>query len=418
MSTAVQPSQAKKPELTYSEGITFDRLARVFSQLFLRPSSVLYLPAFVYLFDRFQVSASSDVYPTPTFHLLVNLLFGKSAPYRAVGYLVAFGFLRNIHRALSRYARNHGEWKQDRAQWDKELVVVTGGATGIGKAAVERLSHKYKAAIAVLDMAPPTYAPAPPGAPKILYIKTDVSSKEAVADAAAQIKKTFGRHPTFLLNCAGIGAGTTILECEEAITTKIWKVNTLANYVTVQQFLPNMISRNHGHVFTVASSASYMSLPQMSQYSTSKAAALAFHEVLHGEIRSRYKANRVRASVFLPTKVATALGEGMEDHPDPFFTPTLSPVQCGEWIADAFDRGLSEHIIAPNVMAMLPWMRVVPPYVRRHIEIVGGTDTQVTDSSIQRAVSKGYGSWQEDADSIAALEKARGGVSKVVLPSS
>ncbi|CAD6886459.1 unnamed protein product [Tilletia laevis] len=416
MTTAAQPSQAKKPQLTYSEGITFDRLARIFGNVFLRPAAVVYLPAFIYLYDRFRVSASPDAYPVPSLSLLTNLFFGKAAPYRFWGYLVAFGFVRNLHRALSRHARNHGEWRQDRAQWDKELVVITGGATGIGKCVVERLSHKHKAAIAVLDMAPPTYAPAPPGAPKILYIKTDVSSKEAVASAAAQIKKTFGRHPTFLLNCAGIGSGTTILDADEATTTKVWRVNTLANWVTAQQFLPYMISHNHGHVFTVASSASYMSLPQMAQYASSKAAALAFHEVLHGEIRSRYKAPRVRASVFLPTKVATALGEGMEDQPDPFFTPTLSPIQCAEWIVDSFDRGLSEHIIAPSFMSMLPWMRVVPPYMRRHFEIIGGTDNQVNDGSIQRAISKGYGKWE--ADEAAALEKAKAGVKSVTNGSS
>ncbi|KAK0548981.1 hypothetical protein OC846_000249 [Tilletia horrida] len=390
MTTAVQPTQAKKPELTYNEGITFDRLARYFSKVFLRPSALLYLPLAVYGYDRYRASAASTAYPAPSLKLIYDLLFANGAPYKAWGFLVAFGLLRNIHRGLSRYVRNHGVWREDRAQWDKELIVITGGAAGIGKAVVERLSHKHKAAIAVLDMAAPTYAPAPPGAPKILYIKTDVSSKEAVAAAAAQIKKTFGRHPTFLLNCAGIGHGTTILDCEEGMTTKVWKVNTLANWVTAQQFLPYMVSHNHGHIFTVASSSSYMALPQMSQYATSKAAALAWHEILHGEIRSRYKSKRVRTSVFLPTKVQTALGEGMENHPDPFFMPTLSPVQCAEWIVDAFDRGLSEHIIAPNVMGMLPYVRVLPPYIRRFIEVAGDTDRTVTDASMQRAVSKGY----------------------------
>ncbi|KAK0541475.1 hypothetical protein OC835_000124 [Tilletia horrida] len=408
--TTTQPSQAKKPELTYNEGITFDRLCRYASRVFLRPTALLYLPALIYAYDRFRFSAAfsttaAQPYPQPSLGLITSFFYGKDAPYRAWGHLLVFNALRNLHRALTRYVRNHGEWRQDRAQWDKELVVVTGGSTGIGKAVVEILSHKHKAAIAVLDMAPPTYAPAPPGAPKILYIKTDVSSKEAVAEAAAQISKQFRRQPTMLLNCAGIGTGTTILDSAENMTTKVWKVNTLANYVTVQQFLPYMISHNHGHVFTVASSASYMALPQMSQYSSSKAAALAFHEILHGEIRSRYKSRRVRASVFLPTKVQTALGEGMEDHPDPFFTPTLSPVQCAEWIVDAFDRGLSEHIIAPNVMGMLPWMRVVPPYVRRFVELFANTDFQVTDVTQERAVRKGYGSkWEgEDAAEVARI---------------
>jgi all-trans-retinol dehydrogenase (NAD+) len=62
-----------------------------------------------------------------------------------------------------------------------------------------------------------------------------------------------------------------------------------------------------------ASSASYMSIPQLSEYSCSKAAALALHEVLTAELVHRYNAPRVRTSVICPTKVATQMGNAMEE---------------------------------------------------------------------------------------------------------
>lgn len=87
------------------------------------------------------------------------------------------------------------------------------------------LSHTKKAKIAVLDLAPPTYAPAPPGAPEILYIKCDVTSPEQVHDAAEQIKAKFGRAPTILINNAGVAAGNVILKTDIKLVEKMWKVS-------------------------------------------------------------------------------------------------------------------------------------------------------------------------------------------------
>ena len=48
---------------------------------------------------------------------------------------------------------------------------------------------------------------------------------------------------------------------------------------------------------TTASSASYMSIAQLSEYACSKSAALALHEVLIQELKHRYNAPRVRTSI-------------------------------------------------------------------------------------------------------------------------
>jgi all-trans-retinol dehydrogenase (NAD+) len=86
------------------------------------------------------------------------------------------------------------------------------------------------------------------------------------------------------------------------------QIMSLSHWITLQEFLPNMINKNHGHVVSVASAGSYMALPQMGAYTTTKASALALHEVLAGELRARYNAPKVRTTVVCPTKVNTALG--------------------------------------------------------------------------------------------------------------
>jgi hypothetical protein len=79
---------------------------------------------------------------------------------RWLSLLLAFVALKTLHRTLNRLTRNHG-WKADPPVWsfDKgkgDVVLITGGSTGIGKEMVEILSRKTNK-IAVIDLAPPTY---------------------------------------------------------------------------------------------------------------------------------------------------------------------------------------------------------------------------------------------------------------------
>lgn len=175
---------------------------------------------------------------------------------------------------------------------EQDVIVITGGGNGIGKCLVEHLSQVHHAKIAVLDFGPPLYRPAPKGAPSILYVKTDVSSVEAVKEAGKQVRAQLGE-PSFLVNCAGIASGNPILDVSIEGAKRVWQINTLSYFITCQEFLPNMIKRNHGwvsfrevfdlltrrslyltlsfffsdsHIVNVASGASYASLPSMSEY--------------------------------------------------------------------------------------------------------------------------------------------------------
>jgi short-subunit dehydrogenase len=64
----------------------------------------------------------------------------------------------------------------------------------------------------------------------------------------------------------------------------------------VKEFLPAMVKQNHGHIVTLASMASYSVHAGNVDYACSKASALAFHEGLAQEIKSRYKAPKVRTT--------------------------------------------------------------------------------------------------------------------------
>lgn len=130
-------------------------------------------------------------------------------------------------------------------------------------------------------------------APNVFFYKTDVTSRPAVKESASQIKRDHGI-ATILINNAGVANPGTVLDEPEEKIRLTMEVNTLAHFWTVKEFLPGMIQKDHGHIVTVASLASFVSFGEITDYSCSKASALAFHEGLSQEIRHWYKSKKIR----------------------------------------------------------------------------------------------------------------------------
>lgn len=381
----------------FREPFTFDTVLGILGKVPFSTPFLALLPALTLLYHKH----TNPPLAIPTTYdkllpLLRSLVFTQ---YKWVGYIWSFILIRTINRALNRYNRNHTEWRRDPIDYANDIVVITGGSQGIGKEIVQLLSHKKKAHIAVLDMAPPAYIAAPAGAPEILYFKTDVSNREQMAEVGKKIRAGFGgKKVGVLINCAGVASGNTILDVDLDSAERLWRINTLANWITAKEFAPDMIARNHGHIVTVSSAGAYATLPSMSEYATSKAAALAFHECLAIEMRTRYNAPRVRTTLVAPTKVRTALGDGMEDHADPFFTPVLEPIQVAQRVVWSLDSGLSQHLMLPGFANLLPLLRTAPDWFRRLLAVLDNGDNTVTHKSMQRAMDNGYGSTWEGKD--------------------
>lgn len=92
----------------------------------------------------------------------------------------------------------------------------------------------------------------------------------------------------------------------------------------------------------------------------------------------RYHARKVRTSVCCPTKVYTPLADGMEDHNMPFLTPNLMPIQVGRAIVAAFESGLSQDMVMPEALRVLPAMRGLPFWVKRGFQVVSQSSLSST----------------------------------------
>jgi all-trans-retinol dehydrogenase (NAD+) len=127
------------------------------------------------------------------------------------------------------------------------------------------------------------------------FHKADISKSAEISAVAKIIREEYG-DPTVLVNNAGITVCRPLLSETEEQIRRVFDVNTISHFFMVKEFLPAMVKQNHGHIVTLASMASYSVHAGNVDYACSKASALAFHEGLAQEIKSRYKAPKVRTT--------------------------------------------------------------------------------------------------------------------------
>ncbi|KAL5383458.1 hypothetical protein DPSP01_005857 [Paraphaeosphaeria sporulosa] len=222
-------------------------------------------------------------------------------------WLLALGVVRTVNTKLNQLALNayRTNSEKKRWKWNEEVAVVTGGCSGIGMLTVKRLLLKgVKVAILDIQQLPPALQ----GYAGISFFACDIADPGAVASTAEKVRATMGS-PSILVNNAGITHPHTILKTSPEYLRKIFDVNLLSNWYTIQAFLPDMIKKNKGHIVTVASMASYWSVGGMVDYCATKAAVLCLHEGLIQEVRQKHEAPNILFTSVHPNFVRTPLAD-------------------------------------------------------------------------------------------------------------
>jgi all-trans-retinol dehydrogenase (NAD+) len=263
-----------------AEGLTIEVFAKAFRSIFLQP---LFTAGFI-LANLQNRSRYYQVLSAITKDRVSPSVFD-----RATKLLLAVGILYRLNKTLTKLVLNN--FKSDKSwDWQKEIVLVTGGCSGIGQSIVEKLSDQ-NIQVVILDIVEPRSSLGP----TTRFYKVDITSSSAIHEAAERIREEVG-HPTVLVNNAGVGFNKEMLQETEEQIRLTFNVNVVAHFLLFREFAPNMIQRNHGHIVTVASLASFLVHAGNVDYACTKAAALAFHEGLAQELKSRYGAPKVRTT--------------------------------------------------------------------------------------------------------------------------
>jgi NAD(P)-dependent dehydrogenase (short-subunit alcohol dehydrogenase family) len=235
-----------------------------------------------------------------------------------------------------------------------KVIVVTGGANGIGRAMVRRFHREEPSALVVadLDEEAGSAVVAEVGG---LFVRTDVAQEteiRALVDAASE---AFGGIDVFCSNAGLLGAGGP--EAPDAVWERNWDVNVMAHVYAARAVLPAMLERGEGYLVQTVSAAGLLSNPGAAPYTVTKHAALAFAEWLS----ITYGERGIRVSCVCPQTVNTNLITGSDDKVREVMLAVADPLEPEE-VADAVVAGL-EH----EVFLILPHPEVAE-FVRRKAE--------------------------------------------------
>jgi len=159
-----------------------------------------------------------------------------------------------------------------------KVVVVTGGANGIGRALCVRFAKEGARGIVVADFDEQ-------GAQRValetggLAVKTDVSVESEVVRLVERAAEAFGRIDLFCSN-AGIAGNAGGIEVANDDWQRIWDVNFMPHVYAARAVLPAMLARGEGYLLNTASAAGLLTSPGAAPYAVTKHAAVAFAEWL------------------------------------------------------------------------------------------------------------------------------------------
>ncbi|KAF9021495.1 retinal short-chain dehydrogenase/reductase [Hymenopellis radicata] len=262
-----------------------------------------------------------------------------------------------------------------RFDWGDQVVVITGGSSGIGELLANTLAVR-NVNVVVLDVKPietENY--------NITYYKCDVSKWDEVEAVAKKISEEIG-DPTVLVNNAGVVQGKPILDLTPQDVQQTFGVNTLSHFWTLKAFLPGMIERKAGHVVTMSSIMGYTGCVRMSDYDASKAALMKLHETLRFELDKVYNCPSIRTTLVVPGRVLTPLFKTVQMSSSPlrkFFLPDVAPVTVVKSIITALDDQHSQTIVLPFYGHFMPLLPFLPSFLRDFASWITSADESMTN---------------------------------------
>ena len=216
-----------------------------------------------------------------------------------------------------------------------KVIVVTGGAQGIGAAMCRRFKQEGARGIAVADL---DMENARQVAAEIdgLALPADVSVESDIIRVVQETEKQFGPIDLFCSNAGvayGDEPGGMATSCPNDKWQKSWEIHVMAHVYAARAVLPGMIARKQGYLLNTVSAAGLLNQIGSAPYSTTKHAAIGFAEALaitHGD-------EGIKVSVICPQAVATQMLGDFDDGGPQGVDGILTPEQ----VADSVIAGLA-----------------------------------------------------------------------------
>lgn len=196
----------------------------------------------------------------------------------------------------------------------RRCAVVTGGASGIGRAIVQTF-HDVQTDVVVADMRPtidPPLEHQDTSIGEIACVEGDVSQIATVKRTMELALARFGRID-YLVNCAGILRLAPVLEISEEQWDEVLNANLKSTFLCSQAAARIMVDRGTpGRIINISSIHAVLSEPHAAAYTASKGAIEAFSRTLASELAP----HRITVNCIRPGAIRTPLSI-------PLYTPEV-----------------------------------------------------------------------------------------------
>jgi NAD(P)-dependent dehydrogenase (short-subunit alcohol dehydrogenase family) len=237
-----------------------------------------------------------------------------------------------------------------------KVVVVTGGARGIGAALARRFAQEGARAIVVadLDRAVDELAREIGGTAVVADVGLEIDVQRLVATAL----RSFGRIDLFCSN-AGISAPAAFETTSDPEWQRTWQVNLMAHVYAARALLPPMLAAGGGYLLHTASAAGLLSQIGSAPYAVTKHAAVAFAEWLS----ITYWDRGIRVSCLCPQGVRTRM---LDDASEPVRAMLAEEALEPAIVADAVVQGIGDErfLILPHPQVSEYFRRKADDYDR------------------------------------------------------
>lgn len=331
------------PPLPWAKSFSIDLILKVLNTTFFHPFVAWIIP----LCMRAQAM--------PWSHTAIQISIG----YASLLTLLFFCQILNLQIAYS---------KPRKVDLSKEVIVITGGAGGLGLLIAEVYGMRG-ATVAVLDIKDLESG----DVRGVTAYRCDVSDKDQLAKVALQIERDLGS-PTILINNAAIVNGKPLLDLSFEEIEKCLRVNLLSQFYTIKTFLPGMIRVGSGTIVTISSVLSSLGAASLSDYTATKAGITALHKSLAAELKSTPNIQMVLIS---PGQIGSSLFNNVKT-PSSFFGPKLESVDVAKEVIATIDSGSSAYLAMPLYARWIDWMNVLPVGIQAVLRRLSGIDNAMS----------------------------------------
>ena len=242
-------------------------------------------------------------------------------------------------------------------KFENANVLITGGASGIGKIMGRMALEKGASCLIIWDINPQSITAAVSELSKIGKVKgyiVDVSRNELVLEGYNKVVSECGE-VDILINSAGIVTSNKTFDKQTADEiVRTININTIAPMFVTRAMLPGMIARNRGHVCNIASAGGMLSNPKMSVYAASKWGAIGWSDSVRIELQD------MKSDVHFTTVAPYYINTGMFDGVKSRIIPILKPEYVCKRIIRAIERNKSFRGIPFGFHFIRFWQFILP----------------------------------------------------------